>query len=656
MQTTRRLIFGISFSLFLFTFSFAQEPNNMKFGKVSTAEVKMKSIESFPEADAVYLMNVGHTFVTMSAGLKLAEERHFRIKVLTEAGQDHADIELPYFAKGRTQYISSIKAMTYYEENGKVIEQKIKNADIFDEDVDGYWRQKKFSMPNVKPGSVIEIRYLLTSEDFTFIRDWYFQKDIPVLYSEFSKEVIEGFYYQTTSKGNLVGINRSNERTSKTTPQGTLDLVKETFKAANIAPLEKEAFVANMSDYASHLTFQLQKISIPGGLYKDYVRTWGQIAYAWDRDMGEYYKSNGATKNELASVELSGDEDKALSEIFHHVQKKYEWSGGLSLYPYPESKNLIKDKKGNGTAINYLLLTLLRETGFEANPMLISTRGNGNVQRLFATIRQFDHVIVAVKQGEEYILLDATGESLPLGMLPYRDLNQEGFMVGAEAYEWLSLTPKHRYKSIKSANLKLATDGSIEGKITCKHEEYSALVERNTLKEVEDRDEYFNEDLTSGFEDAELIDYEVKEEEAIYQPFTTVSDFEINDNVAGSIGGKIYLKPLLDETITDNPFTSEKRIYPIDFGYGRHKMVTYSYILPEGFEVESAPQPIRMVTSDKKMLFQYQAQAMGNMLQVQFIMEIKDNVYAPQQYEEIKAFYDQVIKKHGEQIVLVKKT
>lgn len=635
----------------------AQEPIKMKFGKVAESEVKQTSIEDFPEADAAYLMHTGRTFVTTSGGLKLAQERHFRIKVLTDMGKSYGDIEIPYFGKGRTQFVSGIKAITYYEEDGKVIEQRIKNSEIFDEDVDGYWRKKKFSMPNVKPGAVIEVMYTLTSDNFTSINDWYFQKEIPVLYSKFVKQVIEGFYYNTVSKGTIIDIDRSSKRTTQNTNEGKFDMVSETFIAQKIGPLKEEAYVANMKSYASHLTFQLRQIDIPGSVYQDYVSTWGQLGAAWNKEMGDYYKSNSVSRDELGKIDYEEKEDsEKLSDIFHHVQNEFEFNGSISLYPYPMRKTLLKDRKGNGTAINYLLITLLRDAGFDANPCLISTRGNGLVQTIFATINQFNHIIVAVSMGDEQILLDATQKSLPMGMLPFRDLNQKGLAIKRSSSEWISLQPQKALKSVKSANLQILADGSIEGKVTCQHQDYSAMIERYTLTKVDDQDTYFQKDLTSGFEDAELIDYELKEEEAIYEPFTTVSTLEINDNVAGTMGDMIYLRPLLDETLTENPFTAEKRVYPIDFGYNQNKKVVYSYILPEGYETESIPEPVRMATSDKNLTFHYQTQAIGNMLQVYFTMEVKNSYFQPQKYDEIRAFYDQIVKKHGEQIVLKKKS
>ncbi|MEM6800858.1 MAG: DUF3857 domain-containing protein [Bacteroidota bacterium] len=634
----------------------AQDPNNFKFGKVSDAEVLQKQIDAFPEADAVYLMNTGYTHVTYAGSLKLAQERHYRIKVLTEEGQEYADIEIPYYAKNRSQSISTIKAVTYYEEDGSVVQQKVKNSEFFDEDVDGYWRQKKVAMPNVKPGAVIEIKYTILSDDFTSINNWYFQTSIPVLYSKFTKEVIEGFYYNTVSKGSVIGIDRSSKRSTKNIAGGSMDMVSETFIAKQIPPLKSEAHVNNLHSYVSHLTFQLKKVDIPGVMYENFEQNWVDLNKQWMENMASDYKSNGGVRAELAKVDLSGDEAAKIAAIYHHVQSDFTYNKRTSRYPYPASKEVLRQKKGNGSAINVLLMNLYKEAGYEAYPCLISTRDNGVVQQIFPTTRQFDHTIVALKNGEGYLLLDATQKNIPLGILPVKDLNLTGLIMKNSGHEWVSLSPTKSYSIKKNANLQIAADGSLEGMMTTVAKDYGAISSRISYFNAEDKDEYLKKQMIRGFEDAELIDYEIKDEKDIYKPFVSKCNLEINDFTASSVGDRIYLKPLLNESIDKNPFELEKRTYPVDFGYGRDMLVSFSYLLPEGFEVESIPEPVRMTTSTKDLIFQYQAQALGNMVQVQYILQIKEAFHLPNKYEEIKAFYDQVVKKHGEQIVLRRKS
>ena len=76
---------------------------------------------------------------------------------------------------------------------------------------------------------------------------------------------------------------------------------------------------------------------------------------------------------------------------------------------------------------------MLRFAGLEANPVLVSSRGNG--VPLFPTLNGFDYVISIVQfPDNSYILLDATEMySLP-NVLPVRALNWDGRIVRKYGY------------------------------------------------------------------------------------------------------------------------------------------------------------------------------------------------------------------------------
>ena len=56
-------------------------------------------------------------------------------------------------------------------------------------------------MPNVKEGSVIEYKYTIRTNNIGMLRDFDFQTDIPVNYSEYKTYIPEYFIYNTKMKG-----------------------------------------------------------------------------------------------------------------------------------------------------------------------------------------------------------------------------------------------------------------------------------------------------------------------------------------------------------------------------------------------------------------------------------------------------------------------
>ena len=79
----------------------------------------------------------------------------------------------------------TLKAITFNLADKKVVETKMDNSAVFDEIVDLNWSLKKFTLPAVKEGSVIDIRYEIQSPYFFNLQSWGFQNVIPKRYREY---------------------------------------------------------------------------------------------------------------------------------------------------------------------------------------------------------------------------------------------------------------------------------------------------------------------------------------------------------------------------------------------------------------------------------------------------------------------------------------
>ncbi|MEL6195170.1 MAG: hypothetical protein AAFR66_24140, partial [Bacteroidota bacterium] len=77
---------------------------------------------------------------------------------------------------------------------------------------------------------------------------------------------------------------------------------------------------------------------------------------------------------------------------------------------------------------------------------------------------------------------------------------------------------------------------------------------------------------------------------------------------------------------------------------------------PEGYEVAELHAATKVVTPEKMASFMYQAGNMGQVIQLQARLKIDKTLFLPDEYEGLKSFYDHVVKKQAEQIVLKRKT
>ena len=121
-----------------------------------------------------------------------------------------------------------------------------------------------------------------------------------------------------------------------------------------------------------------------------------------------------------------------------------------------------------------------------------------------------------------------------------------------------------------------------------------------------------------------------------------------------NINGKLYVSPLMFLTFTENPFKQEKREYPIDYGYPTEVKYTISIELPQGYAVESIPKPINLVTGDGIGSFKYSIANVGNKIQLSASATINFAIVSVEYYEVLKDFYQKIIEKESEKIVLVK--
>src|SRR5690606_38322376 len=111
-----------------------------------------------------------------------------------------------------------------------------------------------------------------------------------------------------------------------------------------------------------------------------------------------------------------------------------------------------------------LLTIMLRQAGFNANPVLMSTRDNG--VPIIATRSGFNYVVSAIEISDGIILLDATNLFAPPNILPERALNWQGRIVREHGSStWVNLQPNDNSKEIISLNIKLNNDLSVDGKV-----------------------------------------------------------------------------------------------------------------------------------------------------------------------------------------------
>ncbi|MCX2739612.1 DUF3857 domain-containing protein [Pontibacter anaerobius] len=646
-------------ALVLAGFSHHSAAQAVKFGKVSEEELKMSVYDKDTSAAAVILSDYGFSRFEYMGELKVVFERQVRIKILKKSAYDWADMEVPYFQKGSgKERVSSIKGYTYNLDNGKITKEKLESKSVFEEQKSEYWFAKKFTMPNVKEGSVIDISYTVTSDFVYTLRDWEFQHSIPVVWSEYRARIPEYFDYKFLMQG-YHGLykNESLKEAATGSASASPDMLNNAYVwiMKDVPALKEEKYITTLDDYQSKIEFELQRVSFPGRPSQIMTGDWAKVTsdlMTADK-FGVQLNRNGFFKDELAAIQSKHkSQQEQLAAIYNLVKNRMKWNDRNGLEATTSIRKAWDERTGNAADINLLLTSMLLEAGFDAAPVIISTRNNGRINTAMSPmVTKFNYVIAQVKVGEKEYLLDATDPLLPLGVLPGRCLNGQGRLVKkGSPGRWVDLAPAISYTKLVSANLFINGQGEIVGTGSESLGGYGAISMRRTI--LDEGENNYTERLAKEVGDFKLTKPVVKNLDDLTNPVNIT--YNINVNGSGRGNDIIYLNPMLGRGEKENPFKLTERLYPVDFGMPIDETYICSFTIPEGYEMEEAPQSIAVNLPENGGRFMYMVQQQGNAIQVMSKVNISKPVFYAQEYAHLKEFYNRIIAKHAEQIVLKK--
>ena len=624
----------------------------VKFGKVTKEELLEKEYAPDRSANAAILYKNQNTYFLTTNGVNsLVTEIHERIKIYNKEGFEHATKTINLF---KTRYddelIRKIKAVTYNLKDGKIVEDKLDKDQIFKTEASYNFDQVKFTMPNVQEGSVIEFSYVIKSPFIWNIDEFQFQYDIPVKQMIAELRTPKGFHFKQTPKGYYNVFPKTS--TNRDNRIG-MDVVINRYHATQVPAMKEELYVDNIDNYRSGVMFELVYVDIPG-YYKSFSQSWGDVAKTIGNS-DDYKNKLDKTRSfddELdALIAGKGTQIDKMKAIYKHVKNTITWNGRDGKYFQYGLKKALKEKKGNAADINLLLVAMLRYAGIDANPVVISTKENAIP--FFPTLDRLNYVIAYAKIDDKQYFLDATEEFSDINVLPVKDYNWKGMLIDNNKMVWQQIdviSPKQSNK-IYSLNLKLNEDGSCEGTYNSRFDKHSALAFRKNFKNTE-LDSYLSS-LEEQFSGIEIDGHMVKNADVYEGPVSESFEF-YDDYAADVIDEKLYFEPLGFMRMEENPFKSEERMYPIDFGYPFKDTYMVNINIPEGYMVESKPEHIVVKLPNNLGMFKYMLSENGSKINVLVNFEINRAILSADMYPILREFFKQIIAKESEKVVLAK--
>jgi Domain of Unknown Function with PDB structure (DUF3857)/Transglutaminase-like superfamily len=648
-----------TFILCLFVaLSLSAQDKKITFGEIDLETLKMKSYPKDSSVDAVVLYDYADvSFGYMGDSYSIKMEYHGRVKILKKSALERASIQLGYMKAGyeREERLTNIKGFTYNFENGEVKKEKLTKEMIVNEKSSDNYATTKFNLPNVKEGSVIEYTYTIETPFgvSNSPKTWSFQNDIPVEWSEYKIFVPEYFYYKFLMSGYLplhISENKpDNMRLGARDVGGTA----YRFVVKDAPAFKNEPFITTPADYISMIDFELASVNIPPGTYRNFSLDYPAINKTLldDEEFGGILKRTNFMRDVAKGIlAKTKDSTEQIKMAVDYVTEKVKWNGRTSIW----SKNLKKlMEKGEGDAadVNFMLICLLRELGYDANPVILSTRNHGRIHEQYAILKKFNCLVAHIMKGGKDYLLDATDKFLPIGALPIHYLNHKGWLVHPTAMRMIDINPTDRDSEYEAANFKINEDGELIGTFSKSYGGYSAWSARTTFKE--EGKEKFLENVKKGKPTWTINKAEYSRTDGNAGSMEAFYEVTVADHLTMA-GNMIYLKPMLTEGHGENPFKDNERAFPIDFGYPVEETYVANFEIPKGYAAVELPKNVAFSLPDAGGKFTYAVVQNAGKITVTSRLSFRKPLYGADEYGNLKAFYDKIVAKHAEQIVLKK--
>ncbi|MBD8081216.1 transglutaminase domain-containing protein [Chryseobacterium caseinilyticum] len=615
--------------------------NFLEYPTISENEVtKSKSVIDQSAPAEILYNSVRYNIEGLSA-----EKTYFsKIKIFDRKRSERwLNIEIPVMTG---EHLSAFVVNVYSYKNGKVGKVSYNKKEQLKENVVKGLRFYKMAIPDVADGDVIEYSYKLDTGIFNLSH--YLEHDIPVVYQEYNLEYPDDIIYSFNSAGSIV---KPLHHVSKTDNRLGKRYLIERFAFTDMKPVKEEKFVKNIDRFRKRIKPELQKYTF-GNYSYEFARTWNKIAKNLDENdhFGGFLKSS--VKDVLPEeIKKTISKTDRADKIFNYVKGNFKWTNDKGVITSQSLRQVVKTKSGNAAEINLLLVSLLRNAGIEANPLLISTVDNGILNIVLPNINNLNFVLASVKIDGQYYFYDATSPNSKANLLPERDWNDFGILFESDKGTDISFSNTNLSKKELLVKAKLDLESShITG-------DFSHI--ENGMYAIESYDDYeynplkYNESFETDF-NIRIKNVETKKttDGEMHSKMT----FTDNGNI-DVVGSKIILNPLLFLKVQNHGFDqTDERMNSIDFISPCHHKKSIEIEIPAGYKVAEMPKPKTTRTDDDELSYKYTCEIVkDNIIRVTSEVKVASGTYPKEYYPFFKHVYKLISDTENQVISLTKK-
>ena len=640
----------------------AQTQNtNLNFGNPTTEEMNMTSCSLEPNASAVVLCRLDDVnYEIRDGGFCVVYEIKERIKILKPEGKDYANVSISYVDfQGnlmKSEKINGLKAVAFNMTDGKVVKTKMDDKLVFRERLDKEDMLMKFTIPQVKVGTVIEYQYKIVSPLYYNIKSWYAQTSIPTMYANYNLVVPEYFQFSIEN----TGMHQMQQKESLT--GCTFNYNGETlncngqeyqFTGHDMPSIKGDDYVWHAKDYSNKVTAELNSVRIPGVSYQNYSQEWKDIDKSLldDDDFGHRMNKFNPLKDEMTAAKIytMKDNTEKIVAIYQLLKKKLKWNGDYGFWGR-SSRNILKDGSGNNADINFVLINMLNDAGVKAVPVVMSTRDNGRLPLTYPSMKFLNTFVVgAYTNDSTMVFVDSSVDDGFLNVLPPKLLTDRARIIAKNDCRWVNLQDIAQARKNIGVIAQLNPQGQLTGMVRSTSMNNFAARVRSDFKHAKDSATFVSQKAQE--EGLEITDYKMKDRTSFSPSVCETYSFSKNCEATSD---HIYVNPLVLIPIKENPFTATERKLPIEFPYKQSILLNVHMTIPEGYVVEEKSNGARIETPNKEISCNIKCIVDGKTSFVQYKLDINNTFFGVTDYNMVKDVYAKICEYSKNMLVLKK--
>jgi hypothetical protein len=524
-----------------------------------------------------------------SKPLNLVLSHYVRLKIFTDRGREsQGKIDLSY---ADNVIVDQIAARTITPD-GKFIE--LKPEDVFERTVvklnGAKLKTKSFAIPGIVTGAIVEYRWReVHVGSFALYVRMPFQRELPARSVTYHFRPLTGF--RTPIPMRLAYFHMP-----------PIDLTAEPgffFRSTmtNVPAFRSEPYMPP-EDEVRHwmLVYYSRPVSINPDTY------WpGASADAFESFKPHLKITDEVQKAASEAIGAATSPEEKLQRLFEFCREKIKnidsGDSEMTAEERAERKenktpaDTLKRGEGSGFEINLLFTALAVAAGLDAHVALSPNRAANFFDRTFPNLYFLRLVLVAVKTGDTWRFFDPGAAYVPQDMLRWQEEGQTVLVLGPErpGLQRTPLSPPEKSKKIRTANLRLNDDGTLEGSARIEYTGHVAAEQRQQYKResATQREQEIRDEFKKQMGTAELSDIQVENLNEVTKPLA-VSFHVRAGGYASQTGKRMFIQPAFFQHGLNAIFTATERKQDLYFPYLWSEQDDVTIELPNGLNLDPA--------------------------------------------------------------------